>query len=183
MLQIDMTMHGLEEYLGARGYSVATQYMSDGTTSILWHGGTEAEVQAAIDSYDPLPIAKRDAEAKVKAAAHAARQRYTDDSKQAIYLIKSQQAADYLTAVAANGGLDLADMTGFEQIAIEQSAFPTGTATEAAQKILAMRGQWMQVVDAIESIARPAIEQVRVATDWTTIAPIADAAVAKLEAI
>ena len=172
----------LDAHLAGLGYEVHQVVAPDGTVSVRYSGGTDNEIQAAIDAYDPLPSARADAVASIKEAADQARRRYASPEKDGIYIIKAQQAQEYLGAVAA-GGSELADTTGYEFVVSEQAARQLATVSDAANWILSRRQQWLAIMVAIEDIARPAIEQIRASTAWQDCAQISDAAVAQLEAV
>jgi len=175
---------GLPEYLETLGYEVHQVINHDGTVSVSHSGGTESEIQAAIDAYDPLIPAQTDAIKRVKSAADEARRRYANPEKDGIYLTKAQQATDYLAAVAASGGVELADTSGYEFVVSEQHASNFQSVSDAANFILGMRNKWLAIMLAIEDIARPAITEISALTsdEWQRAEVIADSAVTGLEA-
>ena len=175
----------LDEHLAKLGYEVHQIVAPDSTVSVRYCGGTESEIQAAIDAYDPLIPAQTDAINRVKSAADAARRRYASPEKDGIYMTKAQQAKDYLDAVVANGNAELADTTGYEFVVSEQRASNFQSVSEAANFILGMRDRWLSIMLAIEDIARPAVTEISTLTygEWRRAEVIADSAVTRLEAI
>lgn len=149
----------------------------------IWRSTDDVAVQAIIDSHDPLPQAQVEAERMVKMTADRARSRYADPAKSEIYRRKEREATDYLAAVAASGGAELADTSAYPFLVVEQTARGLATVSDAAHWILYVRDQWVQVMVAIEQIARPAVEAARAGTDWQTVMADARAAVAQLDAV
>ena len=176
---------GLPEYLETLGYEVHQVVEPGGKVSVRYSGGTESDIQAAIDAYDPLIPAQTDAIKRVKSAADETRRRYANPEKDGIYLIKAQQAKDYLAAVAASGGTELTDTSGYEFVVSEQHASNLPSVSDAANFILGMRDRWLVVMLAIEDTARPAITEISALTsgEWRRAATVADSAIAKLGAI
>ena len=164
------------EAITAAGHDI---WVEDG----VWRSTDGVAVQAIIDSHDPLPQAQAEAERMVKLAADRARSRYADPAKSEIYRRKEQEATDYLAAVAANGGAELADTSAYPFLVVEQAARGLATVSDAATWILSVRDQWIQVMVAIEQIARPAVEAARAGTDWQTVMADARTAAAQLDAV
>ncbi len=139
----------------------------------LYLADDPAAVQAIVDAYDPLPEAQQAAKARVDAAAGAARARHITvaPGQEAVYLIKEAEARAYL-----------ADATEGALLAAEAAALGLDVAA-AAQAIVARATAWRSVAATIEGLRLGAKAAIDAAADRAACGPLADAAVAGLEAV
>ena len=126
-----------------------------------------------------ISAVQRAAKRQVDAAAGRARARYITvvPGQSETYTAKALEAERYIADGAS------ADLTNYPLIAAEMAAFGYATGAQAANAILAMRAQWLQVGAQIERIRLKAKRDIDAATDVATIASVRAQAVSDLEAI
>ena len=157
---------GLHDAIRDAGYWL---YQENG----VWWSSDDAAVQAIIDGFNPLPLAKTAGSNAVDDAAGAARSRYLtiQPGQDATYQYKAADAAAYL----ANG------VVGSW---LQSEAAATGvTVAQAAANINVVAQAWIAKGSQIEGRRMQAKTAINAATDWTTIAGIAAQAVADLGAM
>ncbi len=126
-----------------------------------------------------ISAVQRAAKRQVDAAAGRARARYITvvPGQSETYTAKALEAERYIADGAPT------DLTGYPLISAEMAAFGYTSGTQAANAILAMRAQWLQVGAQIERIRLKAKRDIDAATDVATIASVRAQAVRDLEAI
>ena len=138
-----------------------------------WVSSDDVAVQAIIDSFDPLPYAQSDANAKVKEASAAQRLKYVTQSagKDAEYKTKEEEAKQYNLDQSV-GVFMQARMTATSETA----------ATVAAEWTAKSIG-WQAIGAAIAAIEDKASQDIDAETDWQQCDVIAQSAVSSIELI
>tara|TARA_R110000796_G_scaffold29892_1_gene80275 strand:+ start:843 stop:1361 length:519 start_codon:yes stop_codon:yes gene_type:complete len=138
----------------------------------------DVAVQAIIDSFDPLPEAKKEQIDLVNKTAGESRTKYVTNIpfQEAAYQAKEADVRRYKAA-----GYPV-DLTLYPFTAAEANA--TGTsAQDAADSVILQADQWVMVSAEIERLRRKASVEIELETDWQNVEVIAKNYIQLLEMI
>lgn len=144
-------------------------YQEDG----VWITDSEIQVQAIIDSFDPLPYAQLEALELVKEASAQKRLQYVTQAagKDAEYTFKAQEAVQY--------GID-----GTIGVFMQARMTATGeTAQQTADLWNARSAGWKAVGAAIAGLEDKASKDIEAETNWLNCKVIAETIIAQIEAL
>ena len=162
---------GLHLAISKQGYSLSK---IDG----VWVSSNDTEVQAIIDSYNPLPEVQKEHIDRVNVKAGEARVKHVTNIpfQEAAYQGKEADVRKY----KADGYP--ADLTLYPFTAAEADA--TGLSPRiSADKVIVQADQWLVLSSEVERLRRKASVLIEAETDWNQVSAIADEYINKLDVI
>ena len=162
----------LHEAINAAGY-----YLEPNTNNKAYdaNGNQSAEidaaVQAIIDNYDQLAVAKKDALALVKAASAKKRLKFVTQAagKDSEYIFKAQEAAQF--------GIDTS-IGVYMQARMDETS---ETAAQVASAWNASAASWKAAGAHIAALEDKASAQINALTNWKQCETVANAIIAEIE--